>query len=119
MIVDGLPVGMSLLDRFFEQHLERTGTSDAKIASRFVQLLGRTSRGMSDYGAVFLLGKRLLDWVLPPVHRAILPEHVQKQISVGERLSNLRDFTARHLLELCLAHTDESNARHNDSMNPA
>ncbi len=119
MIVDGLPGGMSLLDRFFEQHLERTGISDAKIASRFVQLLGRTSRGMSDYGAVFLLGKRLLDWVLPPVHRAILPEHVQKQISVGERLSNLRDFTARELVERCLAQTDEWNDVYEDAMDTA
>lgn len=45
MVVDGLPSGLSLLDRLFEQHLERAGVSDAKIASRFVQLIGRTSRG--------------------------------------------------------------------------
>jgi hypothetical protein len=105
MVVDGLPSGISLLDRFFEQHLERTGISDSKIASRFVQILGRTSRGMSDYGAVLLIGRRLLEWVLAPKHRALLPEHVQRQLAVGERLSDLvaaGDFTARELLDKCL-----------------
>jgi hypothetical protein len=119
MIVDGLPTGMSLLDRFFEQHLERAGISDAKIASRFIQLLGRTSRGLSDYGAVFLIGKRLLDWVLPPIHRALLPEHVQKQISIGERLSDLSDFTARELVDHCLLQTKDWRDVYEDSMDAA
>lgn len=119
MVVDGLPTGMSLLDRFFEQHLERAGISDAKIASRFIQLLGRTSRGMSDYGVVFLVGKRLLDWVLPPVHKALLPEHVQKQIGVGERLSDVPDFSARELVEECLRQTDAWRDVYEEAMDAA
>jgi|SRR5579872_968771 len=116
MIVDGLPTGMSLLDRFFEQQLELGGVSDGKIASRFVQLLGRTSRGMSDYGAVFLIGRRLLDWVFLPAHRAILPEHIQRQIAVGERLSALEDFTPRELLELCLKQVEEWTTSYEEQM---
>jgi hypothetical protein len=105
MIVDGLPSGMAHLDRFFEVHLEREGISDLKIASRFVQLLGRTSRGMTDYGAVVLIGRRLREWVLPPVRRALLPEHLQKQLAVGEQLSGVRDFTPRELVQECLDQT--------------
>jgi hypothetical protein len=107
MVVDGLPAGMTLLDRFFEQHLERAGISASKIASRFVQLLGRTSRGMSDYGVVLLVGRRLLNWVLPPANRAMLPVHVQRQLAVGERLSSLKDFTSTELLEQCLKQTGD------------
>lgn len=106
MVVDGLPSGMSLLDRFFENHLERAGISDGKIAARFVQLLGRTSRGMSDYGAVLLVGRRLLEWVLPPVHRALLPDHIQKQISVGELLSS-STVQSRQLIEKCLTQAED------------
>lgn len=116
MIVDGLPTGMSLLDRFFEQQLELAGVSDGKIASRFVQLLGRTSRGMSDYGGVLLIGRRLLDWAFLPAHRAILPEHIQRQIAVGERLSALEDFSPRELLELCLKQNEEWTTVYEEQM---
>jgi len=106
MVADGLPSGMSLLDRFFENHLERAGISDSKIASRFVQLLGRTSRGMSDYGAVLLIGRRLLEWVLPPVHRAVLPDHIQKQLTVGETLSS-SGVDPQELITKCLTQADD------------
>lgn len=110
MVVDGLPSGLSLLDRFFEQHLERIGISNSRIASRFVQILGRTSRGMSDYGAVVLAGHRLLDWVHLPVHRALLPAHVQRQLQVGEQLSALvaeDAYTARELIDKCLGQAED------------
>lgn len=107
MVVDGLPVGLSLLDRFFESYLERAGLSDGKIASRFVQLIGRTSRGMSDYGVVLLVEHRLLDWLLAPKHRALLPEHVRRQLSIGERLSRVDGFTARDLIDLCLSQAEQ------------
>jgi hypothetical protein len=116
MVVDGLPSGLSLLDRFFESHLERAGLSDAKIASRFVQLIGRTSRGMSDYGAVLLVGHRLLDWLLPPKHRALLPEHVQRQFAVGERLSAMLEFTSRELIDLCLRQAQEWTETYDSAM---
>lgn len=125
MVVDGLPSGLSLLDRFFEQHLERVGISDSKIASRFVQILGRTSRGMSDYGAVLLIGRRLLDWVLLPRHRMLLPEHVQRQLDVGERLSALvakQEFSARELIDKCLEQHDDwvaSYQSHMDGVAPS
>ena len=107
MVVDGLPAGMALIDRFFEQHLERRGITGGKVASRFLQLLGRTSRGMSDYGAVLLVGARLLNWILLPESRRYLPPHVQRQLAVGERLSRLDDFSARELVDHCLQQTEQ------------
>ena len=107
MVVDGLPSGLGLLDRFFEQHLERLGISSLKIASRFLQLLGRTSRGMSDYGVVLLTGSRLLNWILSPSTRALLPGLVQRQLTLGERLGALKDFTSKELIESCLRQTPQ------------
>jgi hypothetical protein len=105
MVIDGLPAAMSLVDRFLEQHLELRMTSDSKVASRFVQLLGRISRGMSDYGVVLLIGARLLRWVKEPAHRRLLPAHIQKQLEVGDILAvdaPELDLTAADLVVSCL-----------------
>ncbi len=107
MVVDGLPSGLALLDRFFEQHLERAGISSSKVASRFLQLLGRTSRGMSDFGVVLLVGARLLNWILPAGNRRLLPAHIQRQLALGERLSAMKDFSGRELVDLCLRQASE------------
>lgn len=119
MIVDGKPSGMSQMDRFFEVHLEREGISDGKIASRFVQLLGRTSRGMTDYGVVALVGRGLREWVLPPARRALLPDHVQRQLAVAERLAGIDDFSPRELVDECLDQTPAWSATYEGAMSTA
>lgn len=42
---------------------------------------------MSDHGVVILTGDRLVNWLLVPKNRAILPEFLQKQILLGVEVS--------------------------------
>lgn len=108
LIVDGLPVGTSLLERFFEQHLEIRGISREIIASRIVQLLGRISRGMTDHGAFLLVGERLLRWLDDPSNRDQLPEHIRKQLQLGDTLAeHYEELSAADFIERCLQRDEE------------
>jgi tetratricopeptide (TPR) repeat protein len=42
---------------------------------------------MSDHGIVLLTGQRLVEWVLIPKNRAVLPAFLQKQIDLGDAVS--------------------------------
>lgn len=108
LVVDGLPVGTSLSERFFERHLEIRGISRELIASRIVQLLGRISRGMTDHGAFLLVGERLLRWLDDPSNRRQLPQHIRKQLELGHRLADHYDeFSAADMIDSCLEREDE------------
>ncbi len=87
MVLDGLPAGAGPLERFQWERINMQSSLRSLIASRIVQSLGRTSRGMSDHGVVILCGKRLVDWLLVPRNRSLLPKFLQKQIEIGESVS--------------------------------
>ena len=90
------------MERFFEYHLRPSGATDSLIASRLVQMLGRISRGMADYGVVLILGQQLVKWMLAPGHLALLPPHLRRQLKLGLVLrDNEAEFpTARAGAEL-------------------
>jgi hypothetical protein len=83
LVLDGLPSGTSLADKFFWSALKLTNTLRSIIACRVVQSLGRISRGMSDYGVVVVTDKSYVKWLLVPKNLAALPEFVQKQVLLG------------------------------------
>ncbi len=87
LVVDGLPLGVSRFDRFLESHLDLKGITSDIVASRFAQLLGRISRGMTDYGVFFLVGRRLLRWLDAPTNRSLLPLHIRRQLELGHVLA--------------------------------
>lgn len=87
MVIDDLPMGVGPLERFLWEQLGLANTLRSAIASRVVQSFGRISRGMSDHGVVLLTGKRLVEWVLVPKNRAVLPPFLQKQIDLGDTVS--------------------------------
>lgn len=87
MVIDDLPMGVGPLERFLWEYLSLSNTLRTAIASRIVQSFGRISRGMSDHGVVILTGERLVDWVLVPRNRAVLPPFLQKQIVLGYEVS--------------------------------
>ena len=88
MVIDDLPLGVGPLERYLWESLGMNNSLRSTIASRIVQSFGRISRGMSDHGVVILTGKRLLDWIMIPRNAAILPEFLQKQLALGDRLSD-------------------------------
>jgi len=91
MVLDGLPSGSSLYDRFLWSSLSLGNVLRSVIGARVIQSLGRISRGMSDYGIVAITDKTYLDWLLNRKNMAVLPGFVQKQIKLGLELT--KQFT--------------------------
>ena len=87
LVFDELPTGTGPLETFQWENLNMRNSLRSLIATRIVQSFGRISRGMSDHGVVILTGKSLVEWLLIPRNRAMLPLFLQKQIELGEAVS--------------------------------
>ena len=88
LVLDDLPTGLGPLERFQWERLNMQNTYRSTLASRIVQSFGRISRGMSDHGVIILTGQRLVDWIRLPRNRSLLPKFLQRQLKVGEKVSN-------------------------------
>ena len=84
MLIDGLPSGMSCLERYQYEFLHMTKSHDFRIASRLTQLFGRINRGRSDYSIFFIVEGQLSSWLSTPRKLSLLPPLLQKQIALGE-----------------------------------
>ena len=87
LVIDDLPTGAGPLERFQWDSLGMQSSYRSTVASRVVQSFGRISRGMSDHGVVLLTGNRLVNWLKTPLNRSLLPPFLQKQIKIGESVS--------------------------------
>lgn len=109
MVIDDLPSGIGPLERYQYDTLRMSGVLRRVIATRVTQAFGRISRGMGDFGVVLLTGKRLIDWLLVPVNQEMLPEFIQKQLSLGLQVSaacsDLGDFSG--MRDKCLVRDEE------------
>ena len=102
LVIYGLPIGASLVERFFEYNLRVGRASDSMIASRIVQMLGRISRGMTDHGVVFVLGQQLVRWLVSPKNLSLLPRHVLHQLQLAQMLrDNRNEYPAQDLFRRC------------------
>jgi hypothetical protein len=86
MLIDGAPLGASLMEQYLSQHLEISNLYSTKMASRITQLLGRINRGRSDYGAFILYGKDINVWMKKERNVALLPPLIRKQSILGQTL---------------------------------
>ena len=87
MVIDELPTGSGPLEIFQWERLNMRNSLRGMLATRIVQSFGRISRGMSDHGVVIVTGKSLVEWLLSPRNRSLLPHFLQKQIKIGEGFS--------------------------------
>ena len=87
MVVDGLPAGTGQLERYLWERLGLTNSLRTMVGSRIVQSFGRISRGFSDHGVIILTEGRLIDWLTIPRNLATLPNFLQKQIQLGQVIS--------------------------------
>ncbi|MEG6520855.1 DEAD/DEAH box helicase family protein [Desulfotomaculum sp. 1211_IL3151] len=87
LVMDGLPSGTGLIEKFQWNNLGETKSLQGTIASRIVQSLGRISRGNDDYGLVFLMGNDLADWITRSDNRSKIPLFIQAQLDLGERIT--------------------------------
>jgi hypothetical protein len=88
MLIDDLPSGYSQLERFQIEFCAMTSLAATKLASRITQVFGRINRGRKDYGVFILRGRSLNNWLSNAENAALLPELLQKQLLLGEQVSN-------------------------------
>ena len=86
MIVDGLPSGMSLLERYQWEFLRMKNVHAVRVANRLAQLFGRSNRGRNDYGAFLLEGSDVNKWLANDRNLTLLPPLLQKQILLGREI---------------------------------
>jgi hypothetical protein len=92
MIIDGIPYGSSLIEKYQSESLGMSNFFSSRIANRIVQLFGRINRGRSDYGAYIITGRDLSNWIEKPKNLARLPELLQKQIMLGQSVQDGLDI---------------------------
>lgn len=86
MIMEGLPIGTSLLERYQWEFLHMQDTYNIRIANRLAQLFGRINRGRNDFGAFLIQGRDLAQWVSTERMRSLLPPLLHQQIIAGEEV---------------------------------
>jgi len=106
MVVDGLPSGMSLLERYQWEFLRMKNVHSVRVANRLAQLFGRINRGRNDYGAFLLEGDDIGKWLGNDRNLALLPSLLQKQVLVGREVQGSGQVTNReellHLIDAVL-----------------
>ncbi|MBT3011760.1 MAG: DEAD/DEAH box helicase family protein [Candidatus Thiodiazotropha sp. (ex Lucina aurantia)] len=83
MVLDGLPSGSSLIERYQWEYLRMLNMHATRIANRLAQLFGRINRGRNDYGAFLIAGNELNAWLYNDRNVALLPQLLQSQILLG------------------------------------
>ena len=83
LIVDHLPKGEALLDRFLDEAIRIQTIRTEHAATRIVQAIGRIFRSNTDHGVVYLTGTTLQEWIRNPANTQYLPTLLQQQISLG------------------------------------
>jgi hypothetical protein len=97
LVLDGLPRGNGLLDRFLAEGLQAETLRTTQTAVRLVQAIGRIFRSNTDHGAVVLCGAELQAWLRQPMHQAFFPPLLQQQIRLGTTLrENVDQGRARY-----------------------
>jgi hypothetical protein len=89
LVLDGLPTGSSLFDRFLDQGLKIERLRAAHTATRIVQAIGRIFRSNTDHGAVLICGVDLQSWLRDPNNQRYMPRLLQQQVKLGMELERM------------------------------
>lgn len=84
MIIDGVPRGVSLIERYCWEYLSLHNDLKSRIATRITQLFGRIIRGRVDHGCFYVASKELNVWLGNQRNLALLPDLLAGQIQLGE-----------------------------------
>lgn len=88
LVIDGLPRGTSLLNRFLDEGLQILSLRASHTAIRMVQAVGRIFRSNTDHGVVILTGIDVIGWARSPSNLKYLPSLLQRQIQFGLSLND-------------------------------
>lgn len=98
MVMDGVPSGMSLLERYQWEFLRMKNVHSVRVANRLAQLFGRINRGRNDYGVFLLEGDEINKWLANDRNLALLPSLLQRQILVGREVQASGQVTSQEEL---------------------
>lgn len=87
LVVDDLPSGMNLIDKFLHKHLSLVNVLKTAIASRVMQAMGRTTRGVKDFSVVLICGEELEKWLINSKNREAISSFICQQMSLGDLIS--------------------------------
>ena len=89
LVFGGLPSGTNLQERFLWSKIAAFSLLRDRVITRFTQGVGRCTRSDNDYAVVFLIGRRLVDFILKNENRRILNPELQAELEFG--INNSRD----------------------------
>ncbi|MER8468247.1 DEAD/DEAH box helicase family protein [Mesorhizobium sp. M1328] len=84
MLVDGLPVGTTQLERFSFDVLKLDRAFMSTIANRITQLFGRINRGKTDFGVYIVPDREVENWLRNVRNMTNFPRILQEQIKLSE-----------------------------------
>lgn len=88
MLVDGLPVGTTQLERFQFDALRLERAFLSTIANRITQLFGRINRGKTDFGVYLIPDKDIENWLRNVRNLSSFPRILQEQIKLSEQFND-------------------------------
>lgn len=94
LLIDGLPKGSNLQERFFVSRIGAQLLLDDRILTRVVQGFGRCTRSANDYAAVVILGDSLNKYLMTRERRKYFHPEIQAEIDFGLEQSKLTNLTA-------------------------
>lgn len=111
MVIDGLPTGSSVLERFQWEMLNMRNFFAARIANRMVQLFGRINRGRKDFGVFLVRGREATAWLRNDRNLALLPTLPRQQLQLGwflqERLDIHDTGKVREIIDKVLSRAED------------
>lgn len=88
MIIDGLPTGGNLIERYYFHRLHMDHFMANTISVRLTQLLGRIIRGRQDYGFFIITDRATENWVKNERNRSLLAELLRRQLYLSEKIES-------------------------------
>ncbi len=98
LIFCGLPSGVNLQEKFLWSKIAAFSLLRDRVITRFTQGVGRCTRSDNDYAAVFVIGRRLVDFLLKNENRRIFNPELQAEIKFG--IENSREKSAEDFKKL-------------------
>ena len=108
LVFSGLPSGTNLQERFLWSRIAASSLLRDRVITRFVQGAGRCTRSDNDYAVVFVIGRRLVDFLLKNENRSILNPELQAELEFGiENSRNKAPEDFRELWEALLSKSED------------
>jgi len=115
LCVDSLPRATNLQEMFFMTRLDATVLLNERIQTRITQAVGRCTRALSDYSAVYVTGRELQNALTEPSKQKFLTPEMQAEIKFGITQSlESKPKEIIELFELFLKHGEEWQNANNE-----